>query len=259
MDADDISHSERFQMQLNLLKLSGADICGGWIKFFGNKSNHIWRTCESNGAIKTDMLFKCPLAHPTIMIRASLLKKLKYRSSYTHAEDYDLWVRSAMGGFLFANVPDVLLFYRNHAEQISTKTLNEQNQAAEKIRFNYWNYLAKKGLVNSDQAESISRLIAANHCTRLNFTLANDGFERVLSSTEGESRKVFIHNLCRLYLKLVIYLPREEIRWKDFEKTLPWFIYSMMSIKIYIIHILARNLSTHVLGRLNAVYNLFCK
>jgi hypothetical protein len=240
-----------------LLKLSGADICGSWIKFFGNNSNRIWRTHESNAAIKTDMLFKCPLAHPSVMIRASLLKKLKYRSSYIHAEDYDLWVRSAMDGFVFANVPDVLLSYRIHANQISTKTLNDQNKAAEKIRFNYWSYLAKSGLVNSGQAESISRLIAATRYSCLNFSLANGGFERVLSSIDGESRKVFINNVCMLYLKLVIYFPRKEIRWKDFEKTLPWFTYSIMCIKIYIIDIFARNLSAHVLDRLKSAYNLF--
>jgi glycosyltransferase involved in cell wall biosynthesis len=257
MDADDISHPERFQRQLNLLKLSGADICGSWIKFFGDNSNRIWRTHESNTAIKTDMLFKCPLAHPSVMIRAGLLKKLKYRSSYIHAEDYDLWVRSAMGGFVFANVPDVLLSYRVHANQISTKTLNDQNKAAEKIRFNYWSYLAKSGLVNSGQAESISRLIAATRYSCLNFSLANDGFERVLSSIEGESRKVFINNVCMLYLKLVIYFPRKEICWKDFGKTLPWFTYSMMCIKIYIIDIFARNLSAHVLDRLKSAYNQF--
>lgn len=256
MDADDISHPERFQRQLNLLKISGADICGSWIKFFGDNSNRIWRTHESNAEIMTDMLFKCPLAHPSVMIRASLLKKLKYRSNYIHAEDYDLWVRSAMGGLVFANVPGVLLSYRIHINQISTKTLNDQNKAAEKIRFNYWSYLARSGLINTGQAESISALIAATRYSSINFSLANDGFERILSSIDGKSQKVFINNLCMLYLKLVIYFPRKEICWKDFKKTLPWFTYFMMCIKIYIIDILARNLSTNVLDRLKSAYNL---
>jgi small subunit ribosomal protein S21 len=42
------------------------------------------------------MLFCSPLAHPTVMVRTSLVKQLRYDKAWEKAEDYDLWVRAAM-------------------------------------------------------------------------------------------------------------------------------------------------------------------
>lgn len=52
------------------------------------------------------------LAHPSIMARAELLKKYKYRSEQSQAEDYDLWLRMAADGVVIHKLPEVFVQHR---------------------------------------------------------------------------------------------------------------------------------------------------
>jgi hypothetical protein len=63
------------------------------------------------------MLFRNQFIHPGVMMRAKLLKALRYHNVPT-CEDYDLWTR-AMKHCKVANCPDVLMLYRWHGKNIS--------------------------------------------------------------------------------------------------------------------------------------------
>ncbi|TAH05457.1 MAG: glycosyltransferase [Sphingobacteriales bacterium] len=52
------------------------------------------------------------LAHPSIMAKAEMLKKYKYRSEQSQAEDYDLWLRMAADGVVIHKLPDELVQHR---------------------------------------------------------------------------------------------------------------------------------------------------
>ncbi|MGB4769908.1 MAG: glycosyltransferase [Chitinophagaceae bacterium] len=52
------------------------------------------------------------LAHPSIMARAELLKKYKYRSEQSQAEDYDLWLRMAADGVVIHKLSEVFVQHR---------------------------------------------------------------------------------------------------------------------------------------------------
>lgn len=52
------------------------------------------------------------LAHPSIMAKAELLKKYKYRSEQSQAEDYDLWLRMAADGVLIHKLSEVFVQHR---------------------------------------------------------------------------------------------------------------------------------------------------
>ncbi len=70
------------------------------------------------------------VCHSAVMVRRSLvLAAGGYRSAYTHAEDYDLWLRLASMTRL-ANLPDPLLYYRITPEQISARHMVEQARNA---------------------------------------------------------------------------------------------------------------------------------
>jgi hypothetical protein len=68
---------------------------------------------------------ECMLAHPAVMMRTELAKKIGgYRSLCTNgqvdlAEDFDLWLRLSNQGQIH-NIEESVLFYRQHASQIST-------------------------------------------------------------------------------------------------------------------------------------------
>jgi glycosyltransferase involved in cell wall biosynthesis len=130
MDADDISLPQRFQKQVRFMD-SHAEIgiCGSWIKTIGEQAGDVWRYPESHDAIHASMLFANTLVHSSVMIRIENLRahNLWYdenAQSYFE-EDYDLWSR-ALPYLQFANLPEILLFYRLHAGNISNKHAEPQ-------------------------------------------------------------------------------------------------------------------------------------
>ena len=64
------------------------------------------------------LLFGSMFAQPTVMMKTKLVKQLWYDKNWRVAEDYDLWERAARAGWIMTNVPEVLLLYRQHGEQI---------------------------------------------------------------------------------------------------------------------------------------------
>lgn len=141
MDGDDISFPERFEKQIDFLdKNPDVVVCGSFFKVIG--TDKVYAVCENHEEIKLAMLQDCPMGHPTVMMRKKIFREydLVYDRSKEPAEDYDLWTRLLFCGKLH-NLQEVLLNYRMHNSQVSTKRNNEQRQAAIEIKLNLLNYL----------------------------------------------------------------------------------------------------------------------
>ena len=70
------------------------------------------------------------ILHPTVaMSRRAVLAVGGYRADYPHVEDLDLFLRLGEIGRL-ANLPEVLLDYRNHFTNVSHSNAAEQSAAA---------------------------------------------------------------------------------------------------------------------------------
>jgi hypothetical protein len=68
------------------------------------------------------------LIHPSVMIRHEILKMTGgYRSKFQWVEDHDLWLRISKLGKL-ANLPDVVIAYRQHASSICWQRSNSQRE-----------------------------------------------------------------------------------------------------------------------------------
>ena len=122
MDQDDISMPNRLKKQVEFMeKNQKIVVCGSWIELIG-KYNFIAKTETEDELIKINLLTNHNLAHPTVMIRKQILKEkqLSYDTSYTTAQDYELWVRM-FECCLFANLPEPLVKYRTHKKQKSLK------------------------------------------------------------------------------------------------------------------------------------------
>jgi len=119
MDADDICAPDRLQKQLSFLK-SNPDIgiCGSWVKIVGEVTSYKFPLTHDE--IITAFLEYNAMAHPSILFRSKVLKEsgLLYDLGFPGAEDYELWSRMI---FLtrFANIPETLLFYRRHEQQVT--------------------------------------------------------------------------------------------------------------------------------------------
>lgn len=144
MDADDIAIKDRFARQLQWLESTGADICGTWVQFFGTSDHRIVKHPVSDPAIKTALFFGSVFAHPSVMMRASLAKKLRYDKDWERCEDYDFWQRAASANWKMTNLPDVLLMYRQHDAQISTASTGVQQELTQNIRRRHWVMMCSK-------------------------------------------------------------------------------------------------------------------
>lgn len=136
MDADDIAHPARLEKQLAHIEQTGADVCGSWIRFFGDRQGE-WRMPVEDSAIRVYLMFNSPLAHPTVLARTSLMSAHPYDPANQHAEDYGLWCTLAQAGAKFANVPEVLLDYRTHAGQITQSRSDALLASAQQSRARY--------------------------------------------------------------------------------------------------------------------------
>src|SRR5207245_1736055 len=59
--------------------------------------------------IVRDLLVESPLAHPSVMMRAEVLRDLHGYRAFDGPEDYDLWLRAHAGGWRFGKRAEVLL------------------------------------------------------------------------------------------------------------------------------------------------------
>ncbi len=93
------------------------------------------RVPVTDDQIRAAMLFSNPICHPSAMWRSELTIKhqLLYNERYLSAQDEDLWFRLSNYGKLY-NIPQVLLKYRIHENQISSQKSNLQIHTAINIR-----------------------------------------------------------------------------------------------------------------------------
>lgn len=74
--------------------------------------------------LKIDLLFASCFAHPSVMMRAEILRRggFCYDPHFSRMEDYDLWDRISVNHQI-ATLPDVLLQYRKHPSQVTSKRI----------------------------------------------------------------------------------------------------------------------------------------
>jgi len=212
MDADDIALPNRLERQLAWLSQTDADICGSWAQRFDAFDRRLVCPSQSDKTLKIELLFHCPLVHPSIMMRRSIATSLYYDTFWDKAEDYDLWVRAAESNCRMTNVPEVLLFYRLHSGQTSSKYVDRQRQLTNLIREKYWNFMSE--LLDIDKAviveiSSIFSIKPAN----INIKKINDTFEKILMHCNTESRKIIFGHITRLYLKNAVFYPKIAAHW----------------------------------------------
>ncbi|GGP27250.1 glycosyltransferase family 2 protein [Silvimonas amylolytica] len=176
MDADDLAEPQRLQIQLDVLTQTGADVCGTWVQFFGERSG-VWQTPLDDAAIKLQLLFNVAFAHPSVMARTEILRQVPYDATATHAEDYALWCALAARGARFVNVAQPLLLYRCHAGQITQTRREALRQTAQRIRADYApsllpEHLQTRAGLFAEYAEPGRTLTAAEFATYADMLLA---------------------------------------------------------------------------------------
>ena len=129
IDADDVSLPMRLETQLEFLE-SRPDlgVVGSEMDVVGDRGIRVggFGVPRVHSMIVWRLLFERPLAHPTVMMRRSVLTEVGgYNEEFSVAQDYELWTRLVFVT-RFANLPEVLVRYRTHQGAISREHGREQ-------------------------------------------------------------------------------------------------------------------------------------
>lgn len=115
MDADDISHPERIEKQINHLLKNNIDIVGCDINLIDEDGNFLGRREYPKGkSIYKKIYFRNPLAHNTVIYKKSSILSIRGYNSGFNSEDYDLWLRAYRQNLKIENINEFLLDYRIH-------------------------------------------------------------------------------------------------------------------------------------------------
>ena len=137
MDSDDISLPERFEKQLAFMEAHpDVIVCGTNVEFFGSKSFVLKRQIHDMKTYRINLLFYNPgPMHPTAFLNRALLERyqITYDENLIYAQDYGLWAEIAAHGKITI-LPEVLLKYRVHAQQVSIKKQKNQIQCGQIVQ-----------------------------------------------------------------------------------------------------------------------------
>jgi glycosyltransferase involved in cell wall biosynthesis len=128
MDADDRSHLERLNRQVDMLQsrpelAAVGCLVEGFPKQSVREGFRIYldwlNSLQSPEAISREIFIESPLAHPSVTMRREWLERVGGYQDHGWPEDYDLWLRMHAAGAHFAKVPDVLLYWREHPDRLT--------------------------------------------------------------------------------------------------------------------------------------------
>lgn len=206
MDADDVCLPERFEKQVAFLDahtdigVLGANM---FCFFDGQTDGHyITNAPLTDASIKVNFCQAgANILNPTSMYRQSSIKVLNinYNQGLT-ACDFGMWIDCAIKGVKFANLPDVLVKYRLHANQASRK-LELINASVQIFLERYLRVLFPN--LNKEQVSALTSISHGQGVVSLTMAqvdLAFESYEKIKTETQsvlGEDKEGVLCYLAR--------------------------------------------------------------
>lgn len=153
MDGDDIAMPRRLELQVEefgrnpdlALLGSAADL----IDEQGSSFDAI-DLPTTNEEIRRNILWGNKFIHSSVMMRTSVVRALGgYREDAALAEDYALWL-GFIAGRTVGNLPERLVQYRVHKQQLSQSNMRQMRHMALKLQSQAWTVLQR-----TDHAEGV--------------------------------------------------------------------------------------------------------
>ena len=138
MDSDDVAKPDRLEKQLHFLRAHPEIVAvGSQIEIIDPYGSPIDRPQHKlkHEEIEADMLVGIgwAMVHPTVVMRRAVVMEIGgYRQDLTVSEDLDLFLRLAECGRV-ANLPEVLLQYRQHLTSVNYNCYEQQKAAKRQI------------------------------------------------------------------------------------------------------------------------------
>ena len=155
MDSDDICVPDRLEKEIAIFKKNpDVSIVAANVALVDKEGNEIgsWNEdidTKTHEEIYRMLPYENCIANPTVMIKASLLKKYKYNAFQKSSEDWDMWLNMASDGEKFYKINEALVKYRIHSSSI-TAGFNRRSIYRKKnsIQVRYFITRILKGRIN---------------------------------------------------------------------------------------------------------------
>lgn len=128
MDADDVSHPRRFELQMRELKeLPWVGVVSSLVRHFpwhgvgeGFRVYERWlNSLATPELIARDRFVESPVAHPSVLVRREVFQMAGGYRDTDGPEDFDLWLRLIEAGVCCSKVDRYLYFWREHVERLT--------------------------------------------------------------------------------------------------------------------------------------------
>jgi glycosyltransferase involved in cell wall biosynthesis len=134
MDADDVSLPKRFERQVEALDKNPEIVlvfgCISFINVYGSEIGKRTLNKDPNILSWHLLFYNCIIGHSVAMFRREPILRLGgYSENRKYSQDYALWSRLAENSDILI-LPDVLLKYRKHDENITTQCSSEQHKCS---------------------------------------------------------------------------------------------------------------------------------
>ena len=128
MDADDVAHPERLQLQADFLDWHpDAGLVASRVEYLGDRRRNRglalfvdWTNSLVEPAeIARYRFVESPFIHPSVMFRRALIERFGEYRDGPFPEDYELWLRWLECGVKMAKLPEMLLQWRERPERLT--------------------------------------------------------------------------------------------------------------------------------------------
>jgi hypothetical protein len=145
LDADDRAAPERLARQAACLEANPRlALCGSAYRVIDERGagQRVDTPPLDDTTLRWELLFHCPFAHPSVMLRLDVLRQagLRYDPQALHVEDYALWSRLLELGE-GCNLAEPLIDYRVHEGQVSQLQAARQWENANRVAQANWSRL----------------------------------------------------------------------------------------------------------------------
>ncbi|CAH6898353.1 Glycosyl transferase [Vibrio chagasii] len=156
MDSDDISYPSRIENQVSFMnKNSEIDISGAYCNEFGSSiALDEKKVPLTHNDILQFSISRCPLIHPTVIVRKTVFNELIYPTNTHFSEDMSLWYNLILKGYTFGNLDIPVVKFRIDENTVSRRKGINKGLSEFTLRYNY---LKKSNQLSFKNVSLISR------------------------------------------------------------------------------------------------------
>lgn len=140
MDADDISHIDRIERQVEWISRKQCDLVATAMNFIDENSNIIAQSScygQTIDGCRESLRYRAILPHPTWLFKRDILLEIGGYKNIKTAEDYDLVCHAQTLGKKMITIPEVLFDYRLRNSGVSIGNAYQQYRTAKLIQKEY--------------------------------------------------------------------------------------------------------------------------